>query len=90
MELFTTEPHVEIDKVLEAIPLRIDQAINEDLCKPYSNEEIKEALFQMGPTKAPGPDGFPALFYQKHWTMLQDDICEAVRNFLHGDDIPWG
>lgn len=90
MELFTTEPQVEIDKVLEAIPLRIDQAINEDLCKPYSNEEIKEALFQMGPTKAPGPDGFPALFYQKHWTMLQDDICEAVRNFLHGDDIPVG
>ena len=44
----------------------------------------------MGPTKAPGPDCFPALFYQKHWTMLQDDICQAVRNFLEGGDIPDG
>jgi len=70
--------------------LRIDQATNEIMCKPYSNEEIKEALFQMGPTKAPCLDGFPALFYQKHWTMLQDDICQAVRNFLEGGEIPYG
>ena len=70
--------------------LRIDQATNEIMCKPYSNEEIKEALFQMGPTKAPCLDGFPAFFYQKHWTMLQDDICQAVRNFLEGGEIPYG
>ena len=44
----------------------------------------------MGPTKAPGPDCLPVLFYQKHWTMLQDDICQAVRNFLERGDIPDG
>jgi hypothetical protein len=44
----------------------------------------------MGPTKAPGPDGFPALFYQEHWDLLKDDICTAVRGFLMGEDIPAG
>jgi len=88
--LFTTEPHADVSHVLEAIPSRIDQATNDALCKPYSNDEIKDALFQMGPMKAPGPDGFPALFYQKHWSILHDDICQAVRNFLEGDDIPVG
>jgi hypothetical protein len=44
----------------------------------------------MGPTKAPGPDGFPALFYQTHWDFLKDEICSAVRSFLSGGDIPEG
>ena len=44
----------------------------------------------MGPMKAPGPDGFPAIFYQKHWDLLEQDICEAVRGFLTGSDIPEG
>lgn len=82
MDLFTTEPHPDVDQVLKAIPARIHQVTNEALCKPCSNEEIKEALFQMGPTKA--------LFYQKHWDLIKGDICQAVRNILEGDDIPLG
>ena len=44
----------------------------------------------MGPTKAPRPDGFPALFYQRHWEILKDDVCAAVKGFLLGSDIPYG
>jgi hypothetical protein len=64
--------------------------MNSNLTKPYTDEEIKAALFQMGPTKAPGPDGFPALFNQNHWSFLKDDICSVVRGFLMGEDIPEG
>lgn len=53
--------------------------MNEELCRPYTNEEIKSALFQMGHIKASDPDGFSALFYQTRWAFLEEDICQAVR-----------
>jgi hypothetical protein len=40
--------------------------MNDKLIAPFSEMEIKEAIFQMFSTKAAGPDGFPAHFFQRH------------------------
>ncbi|KAK1602970.1 hypothetical protein QYE76_018463, partial [Lolium multiflorum] len=77
-DLFTSEPTFSTQTVLDAIPRKVSDEMNDNLTKEYTNEEIKTALFQMGPTKAPGPDGFPALFYQTHWDFLEEAICQAV------------
>jgi len=42
----------------------------------------------MKPNKSPRPDGFTAGFYQNHWSLLKDDICQEVLNFLGGGDLP--
>ncbi|KAL9681626.1 hypothetical protein QQ045_013412 [Rhodiola kirilowii] len=46
----------------EAIPKLITTEMNEMLGAPFTEMEVKGALFQMHPIKAPGLDGFPALF----------------------------
>jgi hypothetical protein len=87
--LFSSEP-VNSAAVLNAIQPKVTADMNDSLTKPYLDSEIMNALFQMGPTKAPGPDGFPALFYQTHWEVLKDELCSAVRGFLSGEGIPDG
>ena len=55
----------------------------EMLSSEYSADEVQTALFQMGPTKFPGPDGMNALFYQKFWHIVGDDVTNVVLHFLN-------
>jgi hypothetical protein len=43
------------------------------------NDEVRRAVFKMNPWKAPGPDGFPAGFFQKSWNIVGQHVCEFVR-----------
>ena len=38
--------------------------------------------------KAPGPDVLPTLFYQRHSSLVRNDVCVVVRDFLQGGAIP--
>ncbi|CAM8906116.1 unnamed protein product [Rhodiola kirilowii] len=40
--------------------------MNRGLLEDISEEEVRRAVFNMSPLKAPGVDGFPTLFYQKN------------------------
>jgi hypothetical protein len=42
----------------------------------------------MHPNKSPGPDGFTAGFYIKHWDILRTDVCAAIQKFLEGGEMP--
>jgi hypothetical protein len=86
--LYTSEGVSNMEEVLSSVPRRVDMAINSKLDAPFTCEEVKMALFEMYPTKAPGPDGFPAHFFQRHWSVCGEEVTGAVLRVLAGQDSP--
>jgi hypothetical protein len=53
-----------MDKTLRYDIPQVSEDKNEGLTAPFSEEEVRLAVFDMEHNKAPGSDGFPAEFYQ--------------------------
>jgi len=49
--------------------------------------EVKRAVFSTSPWKAPGPDGFPAGFYQKSWGIVGKSVSDFVRIVWHNPQL---
>ena len=47
-----------------------------------SNQEIKEALWDIGDTKALGLDGYSARFFKATWNGTGGEVCAAVKEFF--------
>ncbi|KAA3474835.1 GTP cyclohydrolase 1-like [Gossypium australe] len=73
------------------IPSNIFPSLKEQdidfLKKPMVNEEIKKTLFDMDPLKAPGSDGYHALFFQSQWDLIGGAVCEWVQGIFAGKRI---
>lgn len=65
-KLFQTEGADPNSEVVESIQARVTERMNASLTRQFSPLEIREALFDIDPGKAPGADGMTAGFYQKY------------------------
>ena len=86
--LCTSEGVEGVDDVLQHVPSKVTAAMNESLTALYKEEEVKKALFQMFPSKAPGPDGFLAHFFQRHCDICGASVTEAVLSIVRGEESP--
>lgn len=86
--LLSAGGQVETSDVVNKI---IEKVRSEDvnmLAATYTGAEVKDALDQMHPTKAPGPDGMSAIFYQAFWPTVGGDVVERVLGILNrGEEI---
>lgn len=44
--------------------------------------------YQMHPTKTPGPDGMPPLFFQKYWDIVGPCVLDCVLQALNSGTMP--
>lgn len=73
-EVFTSN---NIKGLFPNLPATLWQKFND----PITNEDIKMAMFDMAPFKAPGPDGIPAGLFQAYGRRLARSFLRQRRIF---------
>ena len=89
-DLYSSQGYNDMNELLQFVLARVTEDMNTSLDKPFEPDEVRVALFQMSPSKAPGVDGFTAGFFQRHWDLIKDDLVPAILGFLNGGDLSYG
>lgn len=66
------------------LPNSINSAQASDISRPFTLEEIKEALWAMKDDASPGPDGFGSAFYKSNWDLVKMDLLNLLNDFHVG------
>ena len=86
--LLSSENQQFCDSATNSIQTVITEEMNSTLSSEFTSTEVKQAMSQMAPLKAPGPDGMPLLFYQHYWNLIGDDISNTVLYYLNFATLP--
>lgn len=85
-ELFGPAPkfNIQINESLWEGAIRLSESDNDQLCRPFSETEIWNALSQMGKNKVAGPNSIPIEFYKACWSIIKPDIIQLFLDFHRG------
>ncbi|KAL8162336.1 hypothetical protein V2J09_013825 [Rumex salicifolius] len=82
-------PYMIDENSLTRRPLSLSRMEFEYLEKPFTREEIENAIRSMGRFKAPCPDGFQPIFYQQCWDVVGESVIRFVLDFFETRILPW-
>lgn len=54
---------------------------------PFSEVDVKEAVFGLRDDKALGPDGFSIVFFQKFWEAVKGELIQFFKEFHENGHI---
>ncbi|GKE14880.1 RNA-directed DNA polymerase, eukaryota, reverse transcriptase zinc-binding domain protein, partial [Tanacetum coccineum] len=52
-----------------------------------TDQEIKNAMFGIDDSKAPGPDGYTACIFKKAWSVIGNEVCLAIKEFFRSGKL---
>ena len=87
-ELFTSSNPNNFDTILEQIPQVVTEEMNLELMGEFTALEVEMPLKQMAPLKSPGPDDMPPIFYQNYWSLVGNDVNDAILMYLNTGTFP--
>lgn len=68
--------------VLDGIDFKqLSHSDSSALTAPFTEEEIKLAVWGCGNGKSPGPDGFNFKFIKAFWNLMKREVCDFIHEF---------
>nr|XP_023887038.1 uncharacterized protein LOC111999151 [Quercus suber] len=86
-DLCTSSNPTSFETILEQIPHVVTGEMNSNLMGEFTAQEVEVALKQMALLKSPGPDGMPLIFYQNYWSLVGNDVTDAILMYLNTDQL---
>nr|GEY03949.1 RNA-directed DNA polymerase, eukaryota, reverse transcriptase zinc-binding domain protein [Tanacetum cinerariifolium] len=83
-------PNKTMHVLITEFPHQLNFMQRMDMEADVTIEEIKNAVWDCGTDKSPGPGGFSFDFYRRFWSVIQKDVVAAVKCFFHYGSIPKG
>lgn len=75
----------DIRRASRNIRSRLEGTSTDGLRTKFTAKEIKNAVFDLGPTKALGPDEYQVIFFfQKDWGIVGYDVTKVCMDILNG------
>ncbi|XP_031107562.1 uncharacterized protein LOC116012214 [Ipomoea triloba] len=87
--IFTAKGVSLLDSLNTFVP-KVSEVDNDVLMQPFTNDDVKEALFSMAPDKSPGPDGYSPAFFQHFWSEIGSDVSRFVLDCMNEGEFPVG
>jgi hypothetical protein len=85
--LFAAQDYLDPELICCHVQRKVTPEMVNVLDRPFTKQEVEQALFPMAPSKAPGADGFKAGFFQTQWQLVKPCVVNAMLGFLNGGDL---
>lgn len=81
--LFASNGVRDLTYLLSRIKTSITMKMNDRLLSDFTKEEVFKAVKSMEPTKAPGVDGYPTIFFQRLCHIVWADVTDYCLKVLN-------
>ncbi|VFQ87964.1 unnamed protein product [Cuscuta campestris] len=87
-QLYSKKDSENTEDYLSHIPNLLTVDDNSLLTQLPNEKEVKDAIWNLDPLSAAGPDGFTGEFYKNCWDIIKEDVVKAVQEFFLGIPTP--
>ncbi|KAJ0434465.1 putative RNA-directed DNA polymerase [Helianthus annuus] len=60
----------------------LDPVVANHMVRQVTTDEVRKAMFSIGADKAPGPDGYTSAFFKGAWSVIGEEVSNAIIDFF--------